>query len=88
MENQQRGPKQGNYFEQVERDHPGYLHAMFRIAGKKIGFDGTWLELAEEMNKQSKKEEEVSEGRPILTMSRRLIQQWFEKSNRSVRKQW
>ena len=40
------------------------------------------------MNEQSKKEEEVSEGRPILKMSRHHIQMWFKANNGKVCKQW
>jgi hypothetical protein len=43
---------------------------MFCKVGKHIGFDAAWMELADKTNEQSKKEEEVSKGRPILKMLR------------------
>jgi hypothetical protein len=48
--NKQLESQQGKYIERLERNHPGYLHAMFCKAGRKVGFDATWLELAEEMS--------------------------------------
>ena len=87
LKSKQLGPKQGKYTEQLEKDHPGYLHAMFCKAGKNIGFDATWQELADEMNDQSK-EEEISEGKPPLKMSRHHICIWFEANKGKVRKQW
>lgn len=68
LKRKQRQSKQGKYTIRLERDYPGYLHAMFRRAGKEIGFDSSWNEPAEEMNKQLEIDE-VSEGRPVLKMT-------------------
>ena len=57
-----------------KKDHPGYLHNLYRETVHLKGSSLSFTELAEEMNALSAR---VLDPRPTLNLSKKIIQEWF-----------
>ena len=65
------------YTDQIETDHPGYLHYLFRKVIKKIGYNSGFKEIAHNMNLTSMIQ---SEKRQAISISRIQLNEWFNKN--------
>lgn len=82
------GPKTLQYWQRIERDHPGFLRKMFRSAIKKVGPEAGWKEIAETMNELSEDygEQHPAEESPVLTMNAINLRRWFKAKKGRLRK--
>ena len=62
------------YTDELDKEHPGYLHELFRYAQVVKGSLSTFTELAETMNKKSGT---PGENRPTICLSRKQLSIWF-----------
>jgi hypothetical protein len=67
-----------SYVKDIEEQHPGYLHELFRYAIDVKGALATYLELADCMNEKSAV---PGEQRPTISLSRKQLAKWFKDSN-------
>ena len=58
----------------IEKVHPGYLHYLFRLVLKRIGYNYSFREIAYQMNQNSRI---PSEKRMNINLSRRQVNKWF-----------
>ena len=64
--------------EKIEKAHPGYLHYLFRLVTKRIGYNAGFQEIAHHMNLSSCV---PSEDRMTISLSRRQVNVWFNSNN-------
>jgi len=62
------------YTDELDKEHPGYLHELFRYAQVVKGSLSTFTELAETMNQKSGT---PGENRPTICLSRKQLSIWF-----------
>ena len=60
--------------DKIELAHPGYLHYLFRVVVKRIGYNAGFQEIAHHMNLSSCV---PSETRMSISLSRRQVNVWF-----------
>ena len=60
--------------DKIELAHPGYLHHLFRLVIKRIGYNAGFQEIAHHMNLSSAVK---SERRMSISLSRRQVNVWF-----------
>jgi len=86
LEAKELGPKRGTYCARIEAAHPNYLRELYRKAGNNpsITFRATFSELADEMNRLLKEED----NRPELFLTRSTLKAWFHSCGGKVRKNW
>ena len=66
------------YLDLVEKEHPGYLHELFRHSQRVLGCLATFKDLANNMNQKSAV---VGEERRTLNMDRKQLAKWFKQQN-------
>lgn len=66
-----------SYTDRIEKEHPGYLHELYRYAIRTRGILSTFSEIAETMNSKSATSEET---RPVLKLHRLQVYRWFKKN--------
>jgi hypothetical protein len=74
LQGEKHGRKDGSYWKSVESTHPGYLHNMFWLACKKVGYEAMYREIADAMNDMS---DNPASDIPALDMSREKLVIWF-----------
>lgn len=72
-----RGRKvESSYCDTMERNHPGYLHWLYRQADREISDKASFSELAYEMEKISAR---AGDRGPVVSLSRDMLRRWFRK---------
>lgn len=66
-----------SYTDKIEKDHPGYLHELYRYAVRMKGIRATFAEIAESMNAKSGTLI-AEEERPSLSLHRLQVYRWFK----------
>jgi hypothetical protein len=84
-ENEKLGPRKGTYYEQIERNHPTFLHKMYRAAIKELGPEASWNEIAHAMNKASAEAHSEDTGAPNLAMNTMHVRRWFKAQGGTAR---
>ena len=64
-----------SYVDTVEKQHPGYLHSLYRYAVSVKGHLATFNDIAQTMNERSAS---PGETRSTLSLSRRQVANWFK----------
>ncbi len=70
-----------SYIESITRDHPTYLHCLFRQATLTLGDAASFDELALHINQQST----VQQGQPTLQLDKYKLWRWFKANKGKLR---
>ena len=64
-----------SYTDKIEKDHPGYLHELYRYARRTKGVRASFAEIAECMNAKSGT---LEAERPTLSLHKLQVYRWFK----------